>query len=122
MPQEKLTIYPTVFFIFTLIIFGIMFSARAEPYEQGTQMASAKATSLSPDSPAKDGQEYPWVPSPTAHFEPFLLLMLGTFLLSIATGIKFFRSRKGRLESPPATPLASISERLRAPGAKDENH
>ena len=126
MPQKNISLYFFIFLTGSLLIFGIIFtlSARAEPYtEQDRQLATAKANSLSPDSRARMSPDLAWEfssPSPSAHFEPFLLLMLGTFLLCIATGISFFRTRRERAELPAAAPQAGADERLSGPEARRE--
>ncbi len=86
------------FFILFLIIVGIISSVRAmQSQKQDLQTAMAKSSAIDFDSRSKGVQESLINFSyrlPVAHFEPLLLLVLGTFLLSIVTGINIFRARK----------------------------
>ena len=126
MPPKNITLYSFVFLTGSLLIFGIIFSfsARAEPYsEQERQVATAKANSHATDSRSRVSpdlsRDFASL-APSVHFEHFLLLMLGTFLLSIATGINFFRTRRAHAESPAVAPLAGANERYYGPEARSE--
>ena len=52
----------------------------------GSAAASASATHQQADNPK------PFISASSIHFEPFLMLLLGTTLLSIATGVRLKRN------------------------------
>jgi hypothetical protein len=112
------------FYSFLLLVFitiGIIISVRAKPpLQQDLQIAMANNTAL--DNHPQEGREYSKELSyalPLAHFEPLLLLMLGTVLLSIVTGVNLLRSRKinWHLHSNSQTTLQS-RQKFGAPTAK----
>jgi putative Mn2+ efflux pump MntP len=112
------------FYSFLLLIFitvGILFSARAkQPLPQDLQIAMAKTKTI--DNPAQESRDYGKEFSfalPLTHFEPLLLFMLGTVLLSIVTGVNLLRSGKinWHLHSHHQTGLRS-QQKFRAPTAK----
>jgi hypothetical protein len=88
-------------FIFLLLVAGIIFSIFSVQAGQGqapeAKIALAKSSVVDPNSGSEEGQKFfPEVSYPlsTTHFEPLLLFMLGTILLSIVTGINLLRARK----------------------------
>jgi hypothetical protein len=88
-------------FIFLLLVAGIIFSIFSVKAGQGqhsdAEIAMAKTSVVDPTSSSKEGQKFfseVSYPLPTTHFEPMLLFMLGTILLSIVTGINLLRARK----------------------------
>lgn len=85
--------------IFLLLVAGIIFSIFSVQAGQQTdaKLAMAKSSVVDHNSSSKEGQKYfseVYYPLPTTHFEPLLLFMLGTILLSIVTGINLLRARK----------------------------
>jgi hypothetical protein len=85
-------------YLFLLIFAGMVFSSHAEQTQkQDVEIAMAKNSAVDYDKQSKETQNFLTDFSyglPATHFEPFLLFMLGTILLSIVTGINLFRSRK----------------------------
>lgn len=120
MTSQKPLLFPTVFFLLTLITVGLISAARAEALpEHGAQTATAKANTFEADSRAKESRDYASelsARSPLGHFEPLLLLLLGTLLLSVVTGVNFVRSRRLQLRSVGPT-AADAAEEFRARGA-----
>jgi hypothetical protein len=97
-------------FILLLLIAGILISVSPADAEQASaqnaELVIAKSSVADHSNHSKEGQktlsEF-FYPLPTTQFEPLLLLLLGTVLLSIVTGINLLRSRKlgFPLHSPP---------------------
>jgi hypothetical protein len=78
--------------------------------KQVITVAFAKSrTAISAIGPLKADQDYltAFFYPQTTHVEPLLLLMLGTGLLSIVTGIKMIRSRRLRLPLKSTTPATT---------------
>jgi hypothetical protein len=89
------------FYLFLLLIFltiGTIFSVRTKPTApQEVQLALAKSNTLQYDDGVQEDRDYGKELSylvPLIHFEPLLLFMLGTLLLSIVTGVNLVRARK----------------------------
>jgi hypothetical protein len=88
-------------FIFLLLVAGIIFSIfsvqAGQEQAPEADIALAKSSVVDHNSSSKEGQKFfseVSYPLPTTHFEPLLLFMLGTILLSIVTGINLLRARK----------------------------
>ncbi|MBI3652039.1 MAG: hypothetical protein HY231_13545 [Acidobacteria bacterium] len=97
--------------LFILISVGIIFSLRAKSSAHHTvQIAMAKNHQLTYEPRATETQDLP-LPLPVTHFEPLLLFVLGTLLLSIVTGINLIRSRKSGLRLHTGTSASLESRR-----------
>jgi hypothetical protein len=88
-------------FILLLIIAGIFFPAFSVIAGQASQpdaeVVMAKGNVVDYENRSKEGQKFLSELSyllPTTHFEPLVLFLLGTTILSIVTGINLLRSRK----------------------------
>lgn len=97
-------------FILLLITVGIISFARAVQSQQPElQTALAKSSAIDYDSGTKErlGSLIDFsYRLPMAHFEPLLLFVLGTVLLSIVTGINIFRARKVSFQAHSASPTS----------------
>jgi hypothetical protein len=111
-------------YILLLITIGIFSSVRAmQSSKQEIETVMAKSSAVDYDSSAKDRQGALLDISyrlPMTHFEPLLLFVFGTVLLSIVTGVNIFRSRKigFHLHSTSQASLES-QQKFRARGSKD---
>jgi hypothetical protein len=96
------------------LIAGIIFCAHIlEVQKQGTEIAMAKSSAIDYDNNLKEGQNFPTEFAyglQAKHFEPFLLFMLGTIILSIVTGINLLRSRKIAFPAHSVNPADLINQ------------
>ena len=79
------------------MIFPVVFTYAEQAHMQNAEIAMAKSSAVDYDNRSKEGQSLLSEFSfglPMTRFEPFLLFILGTILLSIVTGINLLRARK----------------------------
>ena len=114
-------------YILFLISIGTFSSVRAmESAQQEVETAMVKSSTIDYDTTSKESQDSLIDFSyrlPLTHFEPLLLLVLGTVLLSIVTGVNIFRSRKVGLHLNSATQASLGSHRkFRARESRGKNN
>jgi hypothetical protein len=116
---------PSPIYLLLPLIAGIIFCACIlQVQKQGTEIAMAKSNAIDYDNNSKEGQNFRTEFSyglPAKHFEPFLLFMLGTIILSIVTGINLLRSRKVAFPLHSVNP-ADLINQTKVGAQKSPNH
>ena len=105
---------PSPIYLLLPLIAGIIFCAHIlQVQKQDTEIAMAKTSAVDYDTNSKEGQNLLTEFSyglPAKHFEPFLLFMLGTTILSVVTGINLLRARKVAFPAHSVTPADLINQ------------